>query len=397
MVTTLSDRDSRLKGLNAGADDFISKPFDRIELRVRVQTITKLNRYRRLQFERAKFEWAISQAEEGYVVLDKAGRLSYANPSARLFLELAEQDPPDSAGTFADVTAAYHRHPAEAWESWPGKDSACPRYLVRPETEHARAFWLRVDVLDTAAIPDGNRVIRLSNVTEQIIQARDRRSFQSLISHKLRTPLIGMRSGLEFLQQMKGDLSPDEEAGLVSGALAGAVRLHNDVEGIVNFLTRTSSPGQTCHTGQLPSLVAALCESMSLPPARVSLAPELAAVELPLSEPDCDLILRELLGNAKKFHPDKQPQLEISMQPAGPQQVSLTVSDDGLTLSPEQLHRALMPYVQGEKYFTGQVPGMGLGLALVSSLLWGVGGECFIRNRTPGPGVTVTLQVPVRA
>jgi diguanylate cyclase (GGDEF)-like protein len=48
MVTALDDRESRLQGIEAGADDFMSKPFDRAELRARVRTITRLNRYRRL-------------------------------------------------------------------------------------------------------------------------------------------------------------------------------------------------------------------------------------------------------------------------------------------------------------------------------------------------------------
>ena len=52
MVTALNDRQSRLRGLEAGADDFISKPYDRMELRTRVKTILKVNRYRRLVEER---------------------------------------------------------------------------------------------------------------------------------------------------------------------------------------------------------------------------------------------------------------------------------------------------------------------------------------------------------
>jgi DNA-binding response OmpR family regulator len=48
MLTALDDRASRLRGLEAGADDFLNKPFDGSELRTRVRTITRLNRYRRL-------------------------------------------------------------------------------------------------------------------------------------------------------------------------------------------------------------------------------------------------------------------------------------------------------------------------------------------------------------
>lgn len=54
-------------------------------------------------------------------------------------------------------------------------------------------------------------------------------------------------------------------------------------------------------------------------------------------------------------------------------QVTVHISDDGLTLSPEHLAQVWTPYYQGEKYFTGQLDGMGLGLSLVASLVWSVG------------------------
>src|SRR5690349_1524014 len=41
LITALDDRDSRLLGIEAGADDFISKPFDRVELRSRIRAITR--------------------------------------------------------------------------------------------------------------------------------------------------------------------------------------------------------------------------------------------------------------------------------------------------------------------------------------------------------------------
>jgi putative two-component system response regulator len=56
MITALDDRDSRLQGLRAGVDDFLTKPFDRMELLARVQTITRLNRYRRIVEQRNQLE-----------------------------------------------------------------------------------------------------------------------------------------------------------------------------------------------------------------------------------------------------------------------------------------------------------------------------------------------------
>src|SRR5215217_6164882 len=52
ILTALDDRASRLKGIEAGADDFLTKPIDRYELQARVRTILRLNRYRKLMEQR---------------------------------------------------------------------------------------------------------------------------------------------------------------------------------------------------------------------------------------------------------------------------------------------------------------------------------------------------------
>jgi signal transduction histidine kinase len=52
VLTALDDRDSLLKAIEAGADDFLSKPADRREIVARVRTITRLNRYRTLMEQR---------------------------------------------------------------------------------------------------------------------------------------------------------------------------------------------------------------------------------------------------------------------------------------------------------------------------------------------------------
>jgi putative two-component system response regulator len=66
ILTALDDRESLLNALKAGADDFISKPFDRYELRARLMGITRLNRYQKLLQERAKLREANVQLLSAY-------------------------------------------------------------------------------------------------------------------------------------------------------------------------------------------------------------------------------------------------------------------------------------------------------------------------------------------
>jgi len=45
MVTGLGDRDSKIKGLEVGVDDFLTKPVDRVELIMRVRNLLKVKEY----------------------------------------------------------------------------------------------------------------------------------------------------------------------------------------------------------------------------------------------------------------------------------------------------------------------------------------------------------------
>lgn len=66
MLTALDDKKSLLSGLESGADDYITKPYDRYELRARLLGITRLNRYRKLLNERANLEQAHEKLLSAY-------------------------------------------------------------------------------------------------------------------------------------------------------------------------------------------------------------------------------------------------------------------------------------------------------------------------------------------
>lgn len=85
MATALDDRQSRLRCLAVGADEFLSKPVDTVELRVRVNAIARINRYRRLLDERARAEREIRQmnTELEQRVAERTAELSEANARLR--------------------------------------------------------------------------------------------------------------------------------------------------------------------------------------------------------------------------------------------------------------------------------------------------------------------------
>lgn len=81
IVTALNDERACLMGLEAGADDVIAKPFNMAELRARVRTITRLNRYRRLHDEHVRFEQLFRLAPDAIAVVDRYEEIMIANPA----------------------------------------------------------------------------------------------------------------------------------------------------------------------------------------------------------------------------------------------------------------------------------------------------------------------------
>ncbi|PTX94288.1 response regulator [Opitutus sp. ER46] len=82
MVTALHDSASRLEGLQAGADDFVTKPCSRDEMRARVSTIVSLNRFRAIAEARERMNAELErQVHERTRQLRDANAmlLSYAN------------------------------------------------------------------------------------------------------------------------------------------------------------------------------------------------------------------------------------------------------------------------------------------------------------------------------
>ncbi|GAB4423427.1 MAG: response regulator [Chloroflexi bacterium OHK40] len=401
LVTALDDRESRVRGFEAGADEFVSKPFDYVELRARVATILRLNRYRhlldeqaRVGAERARFEWAVEQSDDGVLVLGPDDRPRYANPRARHLLGIPE-GAPASEPFLSLARRSFSLVPPEAWEHWPQPHGDNQCFLVRPESRTANEAWFRVDLLPASAGDDA-RVLRLRDVTEQITSQREMWSFHAMLSHKLRTPLVGILGGLSIIAGSATTMDPAHIAHIADVALASARRLSGEIEDILHYMR----PPADLFGAESPTVATAatLCQQLAAdlgaPSVSVAIPPELADRRLTLSVRGLEVALREVVENAVKFHPQHFPALQFSAAPLDDDHVELRIADDGPGLRQEQLAHVWRPYYQGERSFTGQIDGMGLGLALVARIIHAIGGRYAIANRSDGPGAIVTLTLP---
>jgi two-component system, cell cycle sensor histidine kinase and response regulator CckA len=112
MVTALDDREARMLGLGAGAEDFLTKPVDRAELRVRVRNLLRLKAYgesydkysqmlegevvsrttdlvertANLETLRRQYELVLDSIADGVYGIDLLGRITLQNQvSAQMF------------------------------------------------------------------------------------------------------------------------------------------------------------------------------------------------------------------------------------------------------------------------------------------------------------------------
>jgi CheY-like chemotaxis protein/signal transduction histidine kinase len=398
MLTAISDRKSRLRGIEVGADDFIIKPFDRVELLTRVRTILRLNRYRRLLAERTRFDWAVEQSNDGYLSLTEGDIIQYANSAARYFLGLLKENALAEGFLKNIEKQGFKFDTSEAWHNWPTPNvGSMPRYLVRPETRYRPLLWLQVDILESPS-EDGinSQLVHLRDVTAQMNLQQKMWTFQTFVSHKLRAPLNGLVS-LQILDQKNIDLSSAKAHSLLKIARDSANRLQTQILDILRYVDSSmlSQHNNAFQLSTLSSLLNQIRGDLEIPTVSLQIADSVANKSLAFSPPGLELILRESLTNSKKFHPQQSPAIEISVIPTNHTTIQLSISDNGQYLSHQELTKVWTPFYQSEKYFTGEVQGMGLGLAMIARLVWSCGGNCSLLNREDKPGVRMELTLPL--
>ena len=76
LVTALTDRASKMAGLQAGADDFLTKPVDEVTLLARVRSLLRARDTARELKQRGEPALGFAEAAAGYDATEKPGRIA---------------------------------------------------------------------------------------------------------------------------------------------------------------------------------------------------------------------------------------------------------------------------------------------------------------------------------
>jgi two-component system sensor histidine kinase BaeS len=98
-----------------------------------------------------------------------------------------------------------------------------------------------------------------------------------------------------------------------------------------------------------------------------------------------------LVANARRHAQGSPVRVRARRGPGGG--VAIDVEDQGPGIAPEDLPHVFEPFYRGRRATADQVPGSGLGLAVVRDVTEAHGGRVTVRSST-GDGTTFTLHLP---
>lgn len=183
LVSGLHSHEDRVKGIEAGCDDFISKPFDVVELRARVRTLSRLSYAGLHRRETELLACAVEGLTDGLLIAGEEGEVLLANGPARELL-------PIPAGAqiglsfMSMLTSAYELHPSLAWDELRDLD-AHTFSAVRTGAENTAPLWLQITVRrvqSRRASIAARFVITLRDITREVTDGRVRAPHIRLIS-----------------------------------------------------------------------------------------------------------------------------------------------------------------------------------------------------------------------
>lgn len=344
-----------------------------------------------------KFEAALEDLAEGVVLCQPNWQVSYANRAARAALGLGGR----AAGNLPDLLYGVYQ-PTITREELSDLAGLPRRFdIVRQESERFKALYLEATATlarDARGEPE-NILVLWRDVTEARQEELMKQNFLSLVSHKLNTPASVIKEISQLL--LAGPLGPltDRQKESITSINHKALELGALIGNLLTFTTinsqklvRSQEVLQACPN--LKQLASELKEQAERLGKKLDLVIDCQPEDLTItmSRQHFELLVGNLLDNALKFNDSETVKIEVELRRKD-DKVEITVADNGRGIPAEAQDKVFDKFYQVDKYFTGNVPGAGLGLPLVKRLAEAYGGTVRLESQ-PGQGSRFSVELP---
>ena len=410
MLSARAGEEARIEGVQAGADDYLVKPFSARELLARVSTHVELARVRReaaeaLRGERGAFPQHGRQRpghDLGRCIRDGQRYLSQYSPGTN--------------------SPAKHRKPAWALAGWKpcipttaayAHDAfvaaAAQREAFRLEFRLRRKDGEYRWTIDAAAPrfgPDGRFLGYIGSViditerkrAEEALKESDRRKneFLAILAHELRNPLAPIRNALEILRLTEGNRDAVQRAAaMMERQIGQMVRLVDDLldvsrisRGKIELRKERIELASAVH--HAVEAIRPRCKSMDHE-LTVTLPPQ--PMYLNADPTRLAQVVGNLLNNACKFT-DKRGRIWLNVERDGGQAV-IRVRDNGIGIAADELPRIFEMFTQVDTSLERTQSGFGIGLTLAKNFVELHGGELEVHSAGLGQGSEFVVRLPV--
>jgi PAS domain S-box-containing protein len=228
--------------------------------------------------------------------------------------------------------------------------------------------------------------------------ARRKDEFLAMLAHELRNPLAPISNAAQLLTMASANGSHPPNAQRIRQSSEVIVRQVRHMTALVDDLLDVSrvTRGLVTLERELVSIDAVVAGAVEQ--ARPLIESRGHRLEIEQHEPGLRIVgdrtrlvqvLANLLNNAAKYTP-QGGHIALSVA-AGDASVTLTVRDDGIGIGPEMLPHVFDLFSQAERTPDRSQGGLGLGLALVKSLVQLHGGRVEAHSEGPGRGSSFSL------
>jgi signal transduction histidine kinase/DNA-binding response OmpR family regulator len=417
LVSARAGEESRIEGLDAGADDYLVKPFSARELLARVGAMLERTRLHALvvdeqrhareaaQLRSQQFKTLIDEAPMGVFLVDSDLRIREVNPTARPGFGL-----PDPIGV--DFREVVRRHWDKAYAEEliatfehtlaTGEPFHMPeRVEKRADRQVIEAYEWRISRIP---LPEGGfGVVSYFRDISQQVQARmaletaDRQKdeFLAMLAHELRNPLAPIRMASELLTRTR---QPDDRAqsaiDIVKRQVSHLTRLVDDLLDI-SRITRSRIELRRQDVVLAEVIAQALETVEPLVREKRHHVTTTSGIEPLVVNGDPSRLVQcvaNLLTNAIKYS-DAEGRIHIESHAQGTEAV-VTISDNGTGIAPDLLPHIFDLFVQSKRTLDRSQGGLGIGLSVVKRLIEMHGGSVSAHSGGAGHGATFTIRLP---